>query len=183
MIIDLAYLFVMIMAIMKGLQRGFIVGLFSLVGFIIGLAAALKLSAVVASHLGESSGISARWLPIISFLLVFIGVVLVINIGAKIVEKAVEMMMLGIVNRIAGVILYVILHTIIFSVLLFYAVQLHWVSEETTKNSKVFGWVSPVGPYVIDSFGKLVPIFKDLFEQLKDFFENISREVPPGQTA
>ncbi len=183
MIIDLAYLFVLIMAALKGIQRGFIVGIFSLVAFIVGLAAALKLSSVVAVRMGESTGISARWLPVISFLAVFIGVVLLVNVGAKIIEKAVEMMMLGIVNRIAGVVLYVLLHTIIFSILLFYATQLGWIGDQTIRDSRVYGWVQPVGPLVIDGLGKLFPMFSDLFEQLKEFFQKVSEKIPEQQSA
>ena len=51
MIIDIAFAIVMILAIFKGFSKGFIVGIFSLLAFIIGLAAALKLSVVVANYL------------------------------------------------------------------------------------------------------------------------------------
>ena len=53
MIIDLIFAVVIVLAIFKGYQRGLIVGLFSLVAVIIGLAAAMKLSAVVAKYIGE----------------------------------------------------------------------------------------------------------------------------------
>ncbi|MGZ5252853.1 MAG: CvpA family protein, partial [Flavitalea sp.] len=155
-----------------------IVGIFSLVAIIAGLAASLKLSSVVAIRMGESTGISARWIPVLSFLAVFIGVVLLVNIGAKIIEQAVEMMMLGVVNKIAGVFLYVILHTIIFSILLFYATQLSWIGDQTIRDSRVYGWVQPVGPFIINGLGKLFPMFSDLFEQLKEFFQKVSEKIP-----
>ena len=63
MIIDLAFLVMLLFAIIKGLQKGLIIGLFSLIAFIVGLAAALKLSSVVASYLDNSTTISSKWLP------------------------------------------------------------------------------------------------------------------------
>jgi membrane protein required for colicin V production len=46
MILDLVFAVLIILAIIKGYQRGLIVGIFSLIAIIIGLAAAIKLSAV-----------------------------------------------------------------------------------------------------------------------------------------
>ena len=51
MIIDIVFVIIMILAIFKGLSKGLMLGIFSLLAFIIGLAAALKLSVVVAAYL------------------------------------------------------------------------------------------------------------------------------------
>jgi len=59
MLIDLIFALLLVMAIIKGYQKGFIVAFFSIIAFIIGLAAALKLSAVVAEYLIQSVNISA----------------------------------------------------------------------------------------------------------------------------
>ena len=56
MIIDSAFLIIMAVAVFRGFSKGFVVGIFSFFAVIIGLAAALKLSSVVAQHLGDSSG-------------------------------------------------------------------------------------------------------------------------------
>ena len=64
MIIDIVLLILTIGAIVKGLQRGLVVAVFSLIAWIVGLAAAMKLSAVVADRLKDSVNLSARWLPI-----------------------------------------------------------------------------------------------------------------------
>lgn len=103
MIIDIIYAILLVLAIIKGFQRGLIVGIFSFVALVVGLAAALKLSTVVAGYIGDSVHISAEWLPFISFLVVFIGVVLLIRLGAKAIESAVEVVMLGWLNRIGGI--------------------------------------------------------------------------------
>ncbi len=56
MIIDIAFALLMVLAIFKGLRKGLILGIFSLLAFLIGLAAALKLSAVVAVYLNDKAG-------------------------------------------------------------------------------------------------------------------------------
>src|SRR5688572_5269635 len=106
MIIDLFIAVLLVLAIIKGFSRGLIVGLFSLVAVIIGLAAALKLSAVVAGYIGNTVKVSENWLPVISFIVVFLIVILLVRLGAKAIEKTVELALLGWVNKLGGIILF-----------------------------------------------------------------------------
>ncbi len=176
--IDVIFIILILVAIFKGYRKGLIVALFSIVAFIVGLAAALKLSAVVAVYLQNTVSISAKWLPFISFALVFLVVVLLVNMGAKLIEKSFEMALLGWANRIGGIFFYIILYLIIFSIFLFYAEKIHLFNEATIQSSKTFPFVKPFGPKIIDGFGKVIPIFKDMFTQLGDYFEGLSSKIP-----
>lgn len=178
MIIDLIYIILLIIAIFKGLRRGFIIAVFSVIAFVVGLAAAMKLSTVVALQLADSTNISARWLPFISFLLVFIVVLLLVRLVAKMIEKSVEFALLGWLNRLLGVVLFVALYTIIFSILLFYAIQLNIIKQETINSSRTYGFIEPWGPYAINGLGAVIPWFRDMFQQLKDFFGGMQEKVP-----
>src|SRR6185312_12327550 len=72
--IDILFFIIILLAIIKGWRRGLLLALFSVICCLLGLAAAIKLSAVVASHLGVGLNSSSRWLPVIAFILVFIAV-------------------------------------------------------------------------------------------------------------
>lgn len=178
MFIDLIFILLMLMAIVKGLQRGLIVAVFSMVGFVVGLIAAVKLSTVVAAWLDDSINVSARWLPFISFVLVFIVVILLIRLLAKVVESTIELAMLGWVNRIGGAIMYAVIYILIFSVILFYAVELNLINQETLDNSTTYRFIKPVGPFVIDGIGSLIPWFRDMFAELREFFARLSEKAP-----
>ena len=177
MIIDVAYLLVMVLAVFKGVSKGLIIGIFSFVAFIIGIAAALKLSAIVAHYLGNASGSDARWIPVISFIIVFIGVVLLINLGARLLKNLIRVALLGWLDRLGGIILFAIIYTIIFSVLLFFAEKTQFISAETIAGSQVYYWISPWGPKVIDNLGYILPVFKNLFAELQLFFEKIGNKI------
>ena len=142
--IDIVFAIVMVIAVIKGLRKGLVVAFFSIVAFIIGLAAAMKLSAVVAVYLQKNISISNHWLPVISFLLVFIVVVVLVNLGGKMLEKTFELAFLGWANRIGGAIFYVLLYTIIFSILLFYAEKINFVKPETISHSVVYPYVKHI---------------------------------------
>lgn len=179
MLIDIVFAVLLVLALLKGYQRGLIVGLFSLVAVVIGLAAALKLSAVVAGYIGKAVKISDEWLPVISFIVVFAGVILLIRLGANAIERTVEVVMLGWLNKLGGILLYLAIYTIVFSVLLFYAEQLQLLKPDTIENSVSYHRVQPIGPVVINGFGSIIPIFKDMFGELESFFDGVAKNISP----
>ncbi len=174
MLIDVVVLLLLLLAIFKGLRKGLIVAVFTFLAFIIGLAAALKLSTAMAAYIGDNVAISQRWLPFIAFILVFIIVALLIRLGAKLLQGAVQMAMLGWVNRIGGVLFYILIYFFIFSLLLFYATQLTIIKPSTIQASVSYGFIQPFGPKIINLLGSVVPVFKDMFEQLLHFFGTVA---------
>lgn len=176
MIIDVAFLLTMLVAIFKGFRKGFIIGVFSLLAFIIGLAAALKLSAIVAKYLEQNVMTATKWLPVLSFFLVFIVVVLLVGLGARVIKKTFDLAMLGWLDRLLGIILYVILYTIIFSIILFFAEKMLLLKPQVISDSNTYNYIAPWGPKVINNLGNIIPIFKDMFTQLQSFFENLGKK-------
>src|SRR5205823_2443219 len=145
MIIDIAFAIILVLAIFKGLSKGFIIGIFSLVAFVIGLAAALKLSAVVAGWLENKVTGFTRWLPLLSFILVFIAVILLVNLLARMIKKTFQLAMLGWLDKLGGMVLYIVIYTIVFSIFLFFAERLNLISQETIAGSATYSYVSPWG--------------------------------------
>ena len=177
MIIDVIFFLLMILAIIKGFRNGFIVAVFSFFGIFIGLAAALKLSTLVAGWLHHSTNIAAAWLPFLSFLLIMIGVILLVRLGALFIQTAMEAVLMGWINKISGVILYAALYTTLLSVVLFYAEKIHWIKADTFASSHIFAFIQPWGPKAIEWLGAIVPWFKGMFEELSQFFEKLPAQV------
>jgi membrane protein required for colicin V production len=173
MIIDVILLFLMIFAILKGLRNGFIIAVFSFLGIIIGLAAAMKFSTVVAGWLKNSTNLTAAWLPFLSFAIVMIGVILLVRLGALFIQKALHMVMLGWLNKLSGIVLYAALYITVFSVLLFYAGKIHLFKADTFADSKSYAFIQPWGPKAIDIFAAVIPFCKGMFEELSQFFERV----------
>ncbi len=177
MLIDMIFAVLLLMAIFKGYQKGLVIAVFSIIAFILGLAAALKLSTAVADYLKDSISVSAKWLPFIAFALVFFGVVLFVRMGGKLVEKSFQVVLLGWVNRIGGIFLYAALYTIIISIFIFYAEKLQLLQPSTIQSSVTYDFIQPWGPKVMDNFGKLIPWFKDMFTDLGEFFTGLSNKI------
>ncbi|MEO8403908.1 MAG: CvpA family protein [Chitinophagaceae bacterium] len=177
MIIDVIFLIILILAIIKGFRRGLILGIFSFLAIIIGLAAAIKLSAIVAHYIGDTVNVSARWLPVISFIVVFLIVLLLVRLGAALIQKSMEVSMLGWVNRLGGILLYAAIYITIYSVLLFYGGKTGIIKPETIQASSTYSFIAPWGPTIIDAFAYILPFFRDMFTELGTFFDGIGKKI------
>jgi membrane protein required for colicin V production len=177
MFIDFLFFILLVMAVFKGYSRGLIVAVFSLLAFFIGLVAAMKLSASVAIWLQQKSGSNSTWMPFIAFVLVMTAVMLLIRIGANVIEKTVQFAMFGWLNRLGGIVFYAVIYIMLFSIILFFATKMGVLTEETIKDSKTYSFIAPWGPKAVDTIGSLIPFFKGLFQQLETFFEKANSKI------
>jgi len=104
-------------------------------------------------------------------------VVLLVRLGANLIQRTIEIAMLGWVNRLGGIVLYAALYITVFSIVIFYAEQIHLIKQETIDKSITYSFVRPWGPKAIDGLGTLIPWFKDMFADLEKFFGNVSDKM------
>ena len=177
MLIDLFSALVTLFAVFKGWRSGFVIGVFSFISIVVGMAAALKLSSLAAHHLSSATSIPPRLLPFVAFIFVFIVVVLLVRLGAKIIESMIELAMLGWANRVGGVLLYLLMYFFAFSIVLFYAVKLGLLKSQMLQASNTYPLLEPLAPRVISALGALLPWFKNTFGQLEQFFSSLPQDA------
>src|SRR5690606_15201990 len=84
-------------AAVRGFLHGFVVEVASLVGVVAGIWVASRYNASVAGWLGLDPENEA-----ISFVVAFIGVLLLVMLAAKVITKAMDLAMLSLPNKVAG---------------------------------------------------------------------------------
>lgn len=176
-VIDLIFYLIVILAIIQGFRKGLIMALFSFLCLLVGMAAAVKLSAIVADYIGREPGTNGRWLPVLSFMAVFLIVALVVRLVGKLLESALKLVMLGWLNRLGGVILYLILYTAVYSILLYYGAGMHLFSAQAETDSHFYNVIAPMGPKVIEWISIVIPFGRDMFESLKQFFASAGTRI------
>lgn len=177
MFIDICLLAIIILAILKGIKKGLVVAIFSFFAIFIGMAAAVKMSTLVAGWLAETVNVKAAWLPFLSFLLIMVVVVIVVRICSAIIETSLQLTMLGWLNALGGMVLYCCIYVTVFSVLIFYMEQLHFLKAPVIAASKSYQYIHFIGPKAIELFGRLIPFFKGMFEELTRFFDTLSKNL------
>jgi len=86
-----------------------------------------------------------------------------------------ETLLVGWVNKIGGILMYLLLYGTLFSVVLFYFEKIQLVAPSVIAESKSYPYIHKAGPFAMEWLGKLVPFFKGMFEELSRYFEKIPR--------
>lgn len=174
MIIDIIFALLIVLAIIKGVRKGLVLAVFSFIAIIIGLAAALKLSATVAVWLQHNTNIGMQWLPLLSFVIIMVAVALLVRWCASLIEVGLDLVLMGWLNKIGGVLLYVMLYITILSVCLFYAQQMNLLQAQTFQESRSYWFIAPWGPKAIDALAVVIPFFRNMFGELQQFFGSLA---------
>lgn len=174
MFIDILVLVSVAMALFKGYSKGFVMALFNTLSLIIGLAAAVKFSSVISPMVAEKAG-SGQYTPFVSFFLVFLAAIVAINLLGKAIEKTLETVKIGFVNRLGGVLLYLLLYLSVVSVLVYYLEKMGVITPDLVVQSACYAYISAWGPNVLDGIGYLIPFFRDMFSELNSFFDSFQK--------
>ena len=175
--IDMLFYIIIFLAIVQGWRKGLILALFSMVCGLIGLAAAVKLSAVLATHMKSDLHMTSRWLPVFAFILVFIFVILIIRWAGRLLEKLIKLVLLEWLNKLGGILLLLILYISVYSVILFYGTKTQIISKQMMGNSHFYSLIAPFGPAVIRFITGFIPFGQDMFIALEGFFDRIARNI------
>lgn len=178
--IDLIVLLIAVWAVYQGYQRGLILAVFAFLATLLGVMLAFKFSALVAAWLGERVSVSDQWLPVVAFLAILIGVMLLVRLGAKALEGMMELAQLGMLNRLAGVGLYLGLYLGLTAVI-FHLMQ--WTALVPASSGQGSWYLQHVQPLFIQGFQGVsdwIPWFREQFDSLNRYFGSAAAAVQPG---
>lgn len=176
MALDVTGLIIIGLFFYRGYSRGLIVATFSVLAILLGILCALKLSQSFATWLLEKGYTTAGWAPVISYILLFTGVVFLVRMIAKMIQSAAEGLMLGTANRLAGGMLYGFVGAVVWSSLLWIGAKMHAYSPELIASSKTYPWLSQLAPWFFGVAGHVLPFAKDVFANLSHFFDTVNKK-------
>lgn len=179
MILDAVFLVFLILFLIRGYSKGIVVALFSALAIVVGVLGALKLSGTVAAALFDGGSKGGRWAPLLSYILVFTAIVLVVRMGAKLLQRSFEAVALGWANRLGGALLYAFLISFVCSALLWLCNQMGLIREETKAASLTYAYIEPIAPKVFALIGTFLPFAKHIFDDLSAFFDRVNQSIPP----
>ncbi len=159
--------------IINGFRKGFIISLASLAALILGIYLDVHFSNFIQAMLQDNFHPSRTWLPILSFTVTFLIVAILVLIVAKVMEKIIDVVGLGFINKIAGALLGLAKGVVFASIILFilYSVdkKKSWITEEDRKGSFTMNKIEQVFPEIISDLGSSIhfPIMYDEHKQGK----------------
>jgi len=176
MIIDIVYAIVLILAFIHGYKKGIIHSIVSLVAIVIAIMAAVYLSEIVAGAFDKWFSISSKYLPLISFIAVFILIYLLFRLLEQALEGFFKLIKLNFINQLAGAVIWCVVWTMLYSTILFYLNNMALFSPELKEESIVYEKVEPFAPATIEFVGKVIPPVKNIFNSVEEWFKEVQQE-------
>lgn len=116
--IDIILLVLLILSGLGGFKNGLIAEVVSLAALVLGIWGAIEFSYITADFLTEKLNLNTEHLNIISFIVTFIVIVILVHIVGNTINKMVEAVTLGFVNKLAGMVFAVLKSALILSIIL-----------------------------------------------------------------
>jgi membrane protein required for colicin V production len=171
MIIDALIAVSAALAIYRGYGKGIIMAVLSLVGIILGMLLSVKLSSTVAQYLIDNKISSAQYATLLSFVVVFLAVVLGMRLLIKFLEGVLKITMLSGVNKLAGSALYLIINLIIASSILWMGKNIGLIGATALNDTIIAKNIEPIAPLLLNSMDKITP----WLDEAKGAFQKISK--------
>jgi len=134
--IDMFIGVLLVYAVFRGITRGFVMQLASLVALIAGIFLALKLSGFTARYLINLWSLDYEYLYIVSLAITFILVFILINILGNMLDKVVQTSQLSMLNKLAGAFFNVCKVLLIMGILLLFIDRLDKRISLLPKNAR-----------------------------------------------
>lgn len=172
-ILDIILVILLGMGAIKGFRRGCIVEVFSFLAFFVGLFFALELALPVSRYLFSfSTNHFSHVATVVIFILLLVALMVAIKAMARAIKNALNITMLTTVDNLLGAVIGGLKSAFILSVVfwLFDSVGFN-VVERFATHTFIFPYIKHIGPMVFEWVSFLIPVVKDLIEEMKNLSE------------
>ncbi len=144
-----------------------------ILAFVLAIIGGFKLMEYGMTYLDDYFEDFDNLLPFISFLVIFLGILILINMLGKVVKKMIDLTLLGGVDNFAGAIIGIAKWAIGLSIVLWlthhYGIELPGQNEDLV----LYPFLTDLAPNVIESAGVILPFAEELFDSIKDLISPI----------
>ena len=117
--LDLIIIIPVVLLFIRGISKGFIFELVSLIGLVLGILAAYYFAGYVQDFLKDYFSVKEQTLRIIAYVVIFLVVYLIIYLIGKTIEKSIDMMAMGWLNKLLGAIIGLAKGIVLVGIILF----------------------------------------------------------------
>jgi len=150
----------LIVAILQGIRNGLIKAILSFFSLFIGLIVAYQLAGWVARLLKEYTKIESHWLPFISFIIVLLLILFLIRWISGLLQQTAEILMLGWLNKLLGIVLYGFIYFTIWSALVYFLQILGVLETAKMKDAYSYAYLQKWWPYCTEKMSQWLPFIK-----------------------
>jgi len=157
------------LAFIRGWKKGILWAVASFAAVILGSLVSLKLAHRFSLLIQEQNIIDSRYTLVLSYILLFLLVMYGLRFLIKMVEKLMQSLLLGWVNRLAGGLLYILFSAFMLSSIFWLTNEAGVLTQEAKEESQLYAIVEPLAPQGIELGGEVLPFLKDLYQDVGDY--------------
>ena len=156
--IDIILCIPLVWGLYKGFTKGLIIEAATMVAFALGVWGGIHLSDFLANKISEWCSWQSKYLPIVSFALTFLLIVISVYFIAKLIQRMVDGMALSAINKIGGAVFGALKFAMVMSVIIFMidAVEESYpmISFKTKEESLLYKPIGKIAPTLIPALNK-----------------------------
>ena len=142
----------------NGFRKGLIIEVASLIALIAGVYGAIEFSFFIADVLVQYVDWSPRVMQMASFCLTFLGIVIMVHLIARAIQKIAKLAALGTLNRVLGIVFGMLKYLVIVAILIYLANSVNnkyrFIDQETMEKSLLYQPLVTVVPAIYPTVEK-----------------------------
>ncbi len=158
----------MIFGAVLGFRKGLLLEIFGVLAFVLAIIGGFKLMETGMVYLSEYFEDFDQLLPFISFLVIFLAIIILVNMLGKLLKKMIDLTLLGGFDKFAGAILGLVKWAIGVSILLWlvnnFGIELPGQEEELV----LYPFLTELGPKLIASLDVVLPFAQEMLDSIKE---------------
>ena len=163
---DIVLIILALLGAWGGYKEGFLMELISLAAVIIGVFCGFKLMGEGMLFLGERFNVDRSTLPYLSFVVIFVLVMLLVRMLGKLVKGSIDHSFLGTLDKAMGAVLGAFRTLFLLSIVVWILDSLKFSPKsEWISDSWLYPFTVRLAPSVANWLGQFLPVFKEIFRQ------------------
>jgi membrane protein required for colicin V production len=155
----------------QGFRKGLLIEFVSLFALVLAIIGGLKLLGTVLPVMQSFIGDAGWLLPYITFIVTFIGIILLVHFAGMILKKVIDFTPFGFFDNILGGMLGALKWCLAISLLLYVSEMAGIeITEQTADSSTVYPVILKATPYALSILGYVLPFVTALVDSLKEYF-------------
>lgn len=171
--LDIILLVPLVFGAVLGYRKGLLIELIGIVAFVLAIIAGFKLMEVGMVYLDEYIEGFNELLPFLSFIIIFLAIIILINMLGKLLKKMIDMTILGGFDSIAGAIVGVVKWAIGVSILLWLCNNFGFELPGQNEELVLYPYLAELGPNIISSLDAVLPFAQDMLDSIKELLSPV----------
>ncbi len=156
-----------------GFRKGLLLEIIGVLAFIIAIIGGFKLMEIGITYLKDYFDGVDHLLPFISFLIIFLAIILLINMLGKVIKKMIDMTLLGGVDSFAGAIIGAVKWAIGLSIILWLTLNFGIELPGQDEDLVLYPFMVELGPNIISYLDVVIPFAEEMLESIKELLSPV----------